>query len=56
MQSVEEARMPAKKEPLNKTATSHKKASQSERKETIKWAPGKRRTYYVFQGGSFDDE
>ena len=56
MQSVKEARMPAKKEPPNKTATSHKKASQSERKETIKWDPGKRRTYYVFQGGSFDDE
>ena len=56
MQSVKEARMPAKKEPPNKTATSHKKSSQAERKETIKWDPGKRRTYYVFQGGSFDDE
>ncbi len=56
MQSVEEARTPVKREPSSKTATPNKKASQSERKGTIKWDPGKRRTYYVFQGGSFDDE
>ena len=56
MQSVEEARMPAKKEPSNKTTAPRKKASSSEKNETIKWNLGKRRTYYVFQGGSFKDE
>ena len=56
MQSVEEARMPAKKEPSNKTTAPRKKASSSEKNETIKWDLGKRRTYYVFQGGSFNDE
>ena len=56
MQSVEEARTPVKRELSGKIAVPHKKALQTERKGTIKWDPGKRRTYYVFQGGSFDDE
>lgn len=56
MQSVEEARAPVKREPSSRTAAPHKKAPSPERIETIKWDPGKRRTYYVFQGGSFNDE
>lgn len=55
-QSIEEARTPIKREPSSKSAAAHKRAPSAERKETIKWDPGKRRTYYVFQGGSFDDE
>lgn len=56
MKSVEAARAPVSKQTLGKDTPSHKKATSAERRETIKWDPGKRRTYYVFQGGSFDDE
>ena len=48
MRSIEESRAPVKREPSSKTTTPHKEALQSEQKETIKWDPGKRRTYYVF--------
>ena len=56
MQSVEAAKAPAKKELSNKAATTSKKAPAVSHRETIKWDPGKRRTYYCFQGGSFNDE
>ena len=56
MQSVEAAKAPVKKELSNKAATTLKKAPIATHREIIKWDPGKRRTYYCFQGGSFNDE
>lgn len=54
MQTVEAARNPAKESP-GKSAYPQKTSSPTGRKESIKWEPGKRRTYYCFQGGSFED-
>lgn len=56
LQSIEAAKNPVKKEVSGKITTSHKKVSSSNQRETIKWIPGKRRTYYCFQGGSFNSE
>ena len=56
MESVEAAKAPVKKEPLHKAGTTSKKTPAAAQKGTIKWDPGKRRTYYCFQGGSFNDE
>jgi len=55
-QSVEATKNPPKKETSGKTAFSQKKTASSKQEETVKWDPGKRRTYYCFQGGSFEDE
>lgn len=56
MESVDAARAPVKKEPSHKVGTTSKKTTVSAQKGIIKWDPGKKRTYYCFQGGSFNDE
>ena len=56
MESVEAAKAPVKKEPRHNAGATSKKTYAAAQKGTIKWDPGKRRTYYCFQGGSFNDE
>ena len=54
--SIEEAKQSGKQDAPKKKTAPQKKNPSSNQTNTIKWDPGKRRTYYVFQGGSFDDE
>ena len=54
--SIEEAKQSGKQDAPKKKTAPQKKHLSSPQTNTIKWDPGKRRTYYVFQGGSFDDE
>ena len=56
MESVEAVKAPVKKEPPHKAGATSKKTPAAAQKGTIKWDPGKKRTYYCFQGGSFNDE